>query len=298
MYRILSLNGGGIRGYITALVLAHIEKTSGKRIHEMFDLIVGTSVGSITGCLLDNLPAKHIASLYTGDIGKRLFAPNLFSIGGLLGAKYSTEEKERVFKEILGTKSKTTNFDFAAVSYDLISSRPIIFNTLEDDNDARYLMTSKYNLYDSCLASSAAPVFWNPHSLEHMILVDGALVCNDPTNIGIKLALDQGRSLRDMYIVNITTGYNTRPYPFETSGLALRWLAPMFRILLSGQPNATSMLYRNEDLNYINLDVELINGSDNIDDVSHTNLDCLYKDSQILIKNNKPSIDKIIKDLC
>jgi len=39
MYKILSLNGGGIKGYLTALVLAHLEDISGKKIGDMFDLV-------------------------------------------------------------------------------------------------------------------------------------------------------------------------------------------------------------------------------------------------------------------
>ena len=59
--RVLSIDGGGIRGLIPALVLAEIERRSGRRVFELFDLIAGTSTGGILACALcapDPLPAE------------------------------------------------------------------------------------------------------------------------------------------------------------------------------------------------------------------------------------------------
>ena len=50
--RILSLDGGGMRGLATVLILKEIEKRTGKRMHELFDLICGTSTGGILAVAL------------------------------------------------------------------------------------------------------------------------------------------------------------------------------------------------------------------------------------------------------
>src|SRR5258708_39464588 len=51
-FRMLSIDGGGIRGLIPALVLDAIEQTTKKRIHELFDVIAGTSTGGILAAAL------------------------------------------------------------------------------------------------------------------------------------------------------------------------------------------------------------------------------------------------------
>jgi len=80
MYRILSLNGGGIRGYLTLKVLEYIEAQSNCKISDMFDLIVGTSSGALIGSMLD-MPAAYIANALVSSYKDRLFKPNWFSFG-------------------------------------------------------------------------------------------------------------------------------------------------------------------------------------------------------------------------
>ena len=70
--RVLSLDGGGIRGIIPALVIAHLERQMSAPASELFDLIVGTSTGGILalGLALQGdegqsiLPAKRMVALY------------------------------------------------------------------------------------------------------------------------------------------------------------------------------------------------------------------------------------------
>jgi len=83
MQKVLSIDGGGIRGIIPAMVLAEIERRTGKRIVEMFDLVAGTSTGGILALGLtkpgqDSKPeysAKKLIDLYEIEGGKIFSIP-------------------------------------------------------------------------------------------------------------------------------------------------------------------------------------------------------------------------------
>lgn len=81
-YKVLSIDGGGIRGIIPATILAAIEEETGKQIHEMFDLIVGTSTGGILALALtkpDPDSAKKLLEDYRKE-GKDIFPPTFDSL--------------------------------------------------------------------------------------------------------------------------------------------------------------------------------------------------------------------------
>lgn len=297
MYRILALNGGGVRGYLTLKTLAYIEKISGCKIKDIFDLVVGTSSGALVGSML-HMPPETISNYLRTSYKDKLFKPNWLSFGGLLSTKYNTKTKEELIDEIVGSSNIDRGYDFAALSYDIKSNRPVIFNTIEYEDTSKYLLTTKYNFSDAVKASSAAPIYWDPYVLDEMILIDGAIVGNDPTDVGIKLGLKEGRNLNDLYIVNVTSGNNTRGYKFKSGANPLKWSVPTINMLMNSQPNMTSMLYLNEGLEYYNLDGDLIHGSDSIDDISDENFFALDLDVENLIKLNYKSITKIVKDLC
>src|SRR3954451_3767492 len=92
--RVLTIDGGGIRGLIPALVLAEVERRTGRPIGACFDLIAGTSTGGIIACALarpDPMPAADIARIYLED-GPRIFHRDLLkritSVEGFLDERY------------------------------------------------------------------------------------------------------------------------------------------------------------------------------------------------------------------
>lgn len=295
MYRILVLNGGGIKCYLTLEVLKYIEEASGKKLYDMFDLVVGTSAGAFVGSLLDTLPAWYISNLIKNIYRKPLFTPNSYSVNGLLKTRYNTKIKEASIRKLLDSKTSFKNFDFAAVSYDIKHQTPVIFNTLETQLDEQYLITKDFNISDAVIASSAAPIFWDPHKYQHMVLIDGGIYCNNPTNVAIKLALNKNIRLEDLAIVNIGTGVLTRKYNFLEGHNMFKWILPLLNISMGAQSTLSNMVYSNEELKYYNLDIALKNASDDIDDISNENLNNLNLDAKLLIEKHKNTIDIILK---
>ena len=120
-FRILSLDGGGLRGIVPLLVLKRVEEMTGKKIHELFDVIVGTSTGGIIACGLTctkdgvtpSLSIDQLIELYTTK-GDTIFPrrTNIFSkaIGGIksaFGPKFSPKGLDGLLKEYFGELTLT-----------------------------------------------------------------------------------------------------------------------------------------------------------------------------------------------
>jgi len=293
MYKILSLNGGGIKGYLTALVLAHLEDISGKKIGDMFDLVVGSSSGAFLTAGLDAIPASWAATLLRDSMAKRLFKYNHLNFFGMLNTRYDSKARCDVIAEVLEGKQTTRNYDYAILSYDVYNRRPVVFNSLEESY-GEYVFTKKYNLTDAVCASSAAPIYWDPYKLDDMLLIDAAFLSNDPTAVGIKLALDGNRSLDDLLILNIGGGLNTRNYNFKSGSNPIKWIVPAFNIMMSSQSQLSRMLYSNEGLCYYSLNGPLNEASDDIDDISERNLKALEREASRLILENDAQINELL----
>lgn len=72
-FKILSIDGGGIKGLYSASILARIEEKTGKKITDRFDMICGTSTGGLIALALSiGVPAQSIADMYFNR-GKEIF---------------------------------------------------------------------------------------------------------------------------------------------------------------------------------------------------------------------------------
>jgi len=106
-YRILSLDGGGIRGIVTAIVLERLNSENGlKGWLDSIDLIAGTSTGGLLALgLAHGLDIRQIRQLYE-EKGDRIFddswLDDLIDIGKITGADYDIRNLEKELKKIFG----------------------------------------------------------------------------------------------------------------------------------------------------------------------------------------------------
>ncbi|MDE0316624.1 MAG: patatin-like phospholipase family protein [Candidatus Poribacteria bacterium] len=138
-FTVLSIDGGGIRGIIPAIILRKIEEETGKRIYELFDLIAGTSTGGILSLALTvpdpddpdsaEFPAAKLVDLYR-DKGEKIFDRSIWhkirSMRGWAEEKYTSDGLMGVldayFKETMLRQALTnvliTSYDLRGTRYD------------------------------------------------------------------------------------------------------------------------------------------------------------------------------------
>jgi uncharacterized protein len=200
-FRILTLDGGGIRGAYAAAVLATIEEATAKRIVDHFDLIVGTSTGGIIAVALGlGIPAQKILKFYERR------GPDIFpSSSGWWGraarilrqlgsAKYDTEPLESALTEVLGDRLLgESRCRLVIPSYDVVSNDVHVFKTA---HDKRFRQDYKRRAVEVLLAATAAPTYFARSITEKgEQLVDGGVWANCPAVVGIAEALDLGAPL-------------------------------------------------------------------------------------------------------
>lgn len=169
-FRILSLDGGGIRGVLAAQILWNLEKRLGQPLNQYFDLLTGTSTGSMlaTALALD-IGAEKIIQLYRQQ-GKIVFPYTdrldikrvpVFLEHGILGPKFSDRGLQIVLKDLLKDKTlaDVTNCKLLITSYDTLERKPIVFKSWR----AKF---AQIPLWEACLCSASAPTFFPAHKLE------------------------------------------------------------------------------------------------------------------------------------
>ena len=180
---ILALSGGGYRGLFTAQFLARLEQEIGRPLHSVFDLIAGTSIGSILALgLAKGVPASELVDFFTRE-GPSIFpAPTLLqSVRRLLRAKYSSQ----ALSDALETALVRATFDSLETrvivpAVNLTDSGPAVFRTRNGAQPA-----STVPLHDAALASSAAPTYFPPHLIGTQPYVDGGLIANSPDSLAL-----------------------------------------------------------------------------------------------------------------
>src|SRR5262245_45139780 len=137
MFRILSLDGGGIKGTFTASVLAHLEESTGKRVLDHFDLIVGTSTGGILAIGLGlGFTGRDLLEFYRRE-GPAIFPGTSLvarSAGFLkqlfVGPKFSgTVLRDALAKVLDNKRFGESRCRLVVPSYDAVYGRIYLFKT-------------------------------------------------------------------------------------------------------------------------------------------------------------------------
>jgi predicted acylesterase/phospholipase RssA len=169
MRRILSIDGGGVRGVIPAATLVALERTLGGRVRDHFDFVAGTSTGAlIAGAVSAGMPAERIVDLYVSK------APPLFRRVPVLstlrrivaGEMYDVRRLRGLIGDALaeqGAADWTLNdvpCGILVTAKGLADGHPWYF--VKDDAATNTARTGRLRLADCLTASAAAPTYFEP----------------------------------------------------------------------------------------------------------------------------------------
>jgi patatin-like phospholipase/acyl hydrolase len=267
--RILSIDGGGIRGILPGTIVEYLETALNKlhpevprKIGDYFDLIAGTSTGGILSCLYlmpgaDKKPkysAKDALDLYLkqgGSIFKRTLFQKLKSGGGVFQEKYPSSTLEDLLLEYCGDTVLSELVKPSLIpSYELTERKAVFFTSSDAGQNPIY----NFKVRDIARATAAAPTYFQPAHIQSLsgqwlALIDGGVFANNPALCAYAEARktpfqqclpnpDKPNSpfAKDMMIVSIGTGSVKKQYHFKNMKHRgeIGWLEPIIDILMSG----------------------------------------------------------------
>ncbi len=225
-HKILSLDGGGIRGLISAILVDEMNKQTG--FLKYVDMFAGTSTGGIIAiALADGIPIEKVISIYDDpdsckeifkrykpksivdrllDFLKQLFQ---FNFGQILHVKYTDVGLEKRLNDLIGNKPlKDLAKEVFVSSFQLDDEsidgwKPASFSNIDN-------ATTNVSTIDAAMATSAAQTYFPPHYVSGFgYMVDGGTFANNPSMFALAKALDSHEEIHrdDVVMFSVGTGF-------------------------------------------------------------------------------------------
>lgn len=308
--RILSIDGGGIRGIIPAQVLVHLEKilqnkkeNPDLKLADCFDLIAGTSTGGIIACMMllpdsndqkkSKYPASKLVEIYL-DRGDEIFSipilHRLRTIGGFSDEKYPNEELLETLDDYLGNTMLSQLLKPTIITaYDIRRRKAHFFR----QHKARGNPERDFRVRDVAWATSAAPTYFEVSRVKSKAgtvypLIDGGVFANNPALCAYaeaRSSLPSNPKAKDIILLSLGTGKEKKSYSYNEAKDwgPLGWAKPVLGIMMSGVAETVNyqldQIYDSVEASnqFLRIEPDLSGASPDMDDASYENLDKLKK---------------------
>jgi uncharacterized protein len=273
MIRVLSIDGGGIRGVLPATIIVALEarireitENPEARLIDYIDFLAGTSTGGIITAMLNtpkseqepNTP-KYSAADVLGfygvkgpDIFKSRWLARFLSGIGLADDKYDVSSLEKILLENLGDQWMSKMMKPCLIpAFHLENGHPYFFCPHDHQKGTK---TSKdFLTRDVCRATSAAPSFFEPANIKNADnnfspFIDGGVFANNPTLCAIA---EVGKAVgayspKDMFVISLGTGRCQTSYSFSKwrKTVALMIVPDLLNIMMDGVSETTHHITR------------------------------------------------------
>ena len=215
--RILSINGGGIRGYIPALIIDELSKQSGQDITQLFDMVIGTSIGGM-------LSAAYTTpmDLHNHALGPKYNTSEVLNL--MLRSRNEIFPQDSIRNQLVTAKYPREGLDNFLTNEFTINGQPALLKDTmlpiavtalnEKNNDPQIWSScskffSNYSLADAVGATTAAPTYFAPKEVKvhtnlpssecanygmiqkldgcYYRLIDGGLFANSPAMLALQM---------------------------------------------------------------------------------------------------------------
>jgi len=247
-FRILSCDGGGIRGVLTAVLLNRLLGAYPALLQDRpgtITLFAGTSTGGILALgLAAGLTPAQIRDLYVVN-GKLIFdsswTHNVVELGGISGSKYDNVNLKQILQETFGAqKLKDLHSRVLIASFNLDNQadttvrtwNPKFFhNFAGPDSDGEFLAV------DVAMSTSAAPTYFPSYG----VYVDGGVIANNPSMAAIAQALDgrnqagERATLGEIKLLSVGTGASLQFISGQDHDWGdAQWIKPILNVMMDG----------------------------------------------------------------
>ncbi|XP_045611711.2 calcium-independent phospholipase A2-gamma isoform X1 [Procambarus clarkii] len=309
--RLLTIDGGGVRGLVALEVLRKIEAEAGHPIHELFDYICGVSTGAILAVMMgvQRLNLDKCETLYR-ELSTQIFTQTTFKGATSLfmrNSYYDSNSWTDILKENMGTRA------LIETARDTDSPKICLVATSANTNRIQaylfrnynlpYRVTSHYQgtssplLWEAVRASAAAPGYFSEFRIGDLILLDGGLFVNNPTAIAVHEAKQLWPDVDLQCVVSIGTG---RHEPIATTSEASISWATRIRTVLNSATDTEGVHTTMHDLLpgdvYYRFNPYL---SDEIglDEIGEERLGLMMEDTRLYLRKNEMKIQEAARSL-
>ena len=303
--RVLSIDGGGMRGIIPALVVAELERRTGRPAADLFDLVVGTSTGAVLALGLSKGGAAHtareIANFYDRE-GAAIFSTGfatIVSLGGFLGPKYSSrgleQALERHFADTWIAEARTL---VEIPAYEIEDHKHFFFQS-----DVHSVL-----MRDVARAATAAPAYFPPVTLPvdrrvngkgYVALIDGGVFANNPAPYALAAASRVRPDSRDVLLVSLGTGAVPLPMPYAQASAwgLLQWARPLITLLFTDHGVDEAFRHFVPPGRYFRFQADLGGVRRPLDDASADNVRLLRRQAEMLIETKADELTDLARRL-
>jgi uncharacterized protein len=321
LLKILAIDGGGIRGIIPAIVLAEIERRAGQPIVRLFDLIAGSSTGSILAVGLaapdsqrnPRYSAEEMARFYEEE-GSSIFSRSRWraiqSFNNITTVKYPSDGIDTVLDKAFGDLNLSDALGNVLVtSYEIRRRQPWFFQSRKAKTSSR----CDFKMRDVVRASTAAPTYFEPAQIFHaeadddyFALIDGSMQANNPALCAYVDARHKHPDAEEFVVLSLGTGDSTKPIGYEEARLwgVAGWSQHILDIAFDAMSSIVDYQMRHllpkcKDgiQHYYRFQTRLDDASDELDNFSPRNIDALKMLAHQVLEKEDARIDRLVQKL-